>query len=230
MTRVRVKVCCISSIEEAELAVRLGADALGLVSAMPSGPGVIDEAQIAAIAASVPPPLATFLLTSATNAPDIIAQATRCRTSVLQLVDAVREPVYHALRTALPGVKIVQVVHVTDDQALQSALSVAPFLDGLLLDSGNPGLPIKELGGTGRIHDWNLSRRIVEQCPRPVFLAGGLTAGNVANAIRTVRPFGVDVCSGVRESGRLDAEKLTAFMRAVSSGSSPGENQPPLGV
>ena len=212
---VRVKVCCISSIAEADTAVKAGAAALGLVSAMPSGPGVIDEASIADIAAHVPPTVATFLLTALQHAEAIVEQHARCGTSVLQLVDRVAEPELRTLRRKLPGIRIVQVIHVQDESSLQEARALAPFVDALLLDSGNQALAVKELGGTGRVHDWEVSARIRAAVARPVFLAGGLTAANVAQAISIVRPFGVDLCTGVREAGALSARKLNAFMAAV---------------
>jgi len=148
----------------------------------------------------------------------IIDQQRRCRTNALQLVDTVVCGSYEDLRAQLPGVSIIQVIHVRDEHSVAEALGPATQADALLLDSGNPTLTIKELGGTGRIHDWELSRRIVDQSPRPVFLAGGLNAGNVADAIRRVRLFGVDVCTGLRVDGRLDSGKLTDFMAAVSRG------------
>jgi phosphoribosylanthranilate isomerase len=211
----RVKICCIASREEADLAIRCGASAVGLVSAMPSGPGVIDEADIAAIAAHVPPPVATFLLTSRQEPDRIFAQQRRCGCNTLQLVDELPIAAYRELRAALPGIRLVQVIHVVDEAAYDEALTVAPYVDALLLDSGNPRLAVKELGGTGRIHDWAVSARIAASSPAPVFLAGGLHAENVREAIGAVRPFGVDVCSGVRTAGRLDEEKLRQFMQAV---------------
>ncbi|NNF57180.1 MAG: phosphoribosylanthranilate isomerase [Rhodothermaceae bacterium] len=219
--RFRLKVCCIRSVEEARLAIALGADALGLVSAMPSGPGVIAEAQIATIAAAVAPPVATFLLTSAQDPETIIAQQQRCGANTLQLVDEMAPEAYPILRAALPGVKLVQVIHVTGPESVEEATVVASEVDALLLDSGNPSAAVKELGGTGRVHNWTFSRRIVEEAPVPVFLAGGLHAGNVAEAIAQVQPFGLDVCSGVRTEERLDEAKLRPFiaaMRAVRTG------------
>lgn len=215
--RVRLKVCCIASADEARVAITLGADALGLVSAMPSGPGVVDDATIARVAARVPPPVATFLLTARQDAQGIARQARRAGVNTLQLVDAVPRTELRALRAALPGVRLVQVVHVLDEASVAEALAVAADVDALLLDSGNPRLAVKELGGTGRVHDWALSRAIVADAPVPVFLAGGLRAANVADAVRAVRPFGVDVCSGVRTDGRLDPAKLDAFARAVAA-------------
>jgi phosphoribosylanthranilate isomerase len=213
----RVKVCCISSVEEARLAVRLGASALGLVSEMPSGPGVILESLIAEIAAAVPPPIATFLLTSRTNPEEIIAQQRRCRVNTLQFCDALPAGAYAALRQALPGISLVQVIHVLDESSIAEAQTAALEVDALLLDSGRPFLAIKELGGTGRTHDWTLSAEIVNKSRVPVFLAGGLNPENVAEAIRAVRPFGVDLCTGVRTNGALDECKLSRFMEAVST-------------
>jgi len=211
----RVKICCIQSPAEAHLAIACGASALGLVSSMPSGPGVIDEATIAKIAATVPPPIATFLLTSLRDAAAIIAQQRRCHTNTLQLCDYVDLAVYEKLRAALPGIAIVQVIHVMDLESVALAKRTAPQVDALLLDSGNTKLAVKELGGTGRAHDWNLSRRIRDAVPIPVFLAGGLRSSNVREAIDTVQPFGVDLCSGVRTNDRLDEGKLREFMAAA---------------
>ncbi len=211
----KVKICCISSVEEAERAIGLGASALGLVSAMPSGPGVIEEAHIAEIAAAVPPSVATFLLTSLQATDAIIAQHHRCPTTTIQLVDQLEEGTYADLRAALPGVQLVQVIHVTDAASIQEAETAAPHVDALLLDSGNPNAVVKTLGGTGNTHDWALSRQICDRVDVPVFLAGGLRVHNVAAAIEQVQPFGLDLCTGVRTDGQLDEAKLRAFMDAV---------------
>jgi phosphoribosylanthranilate isomerase len=216
-TRPRVKVCCIASVEEARAAVACGASALGLVSEMPSGPGVIAEELIAEIAARVPPTVATFLLTCRQDAASIIEQQRRCRVNTLQLCDRVPTEVYDELRAELPGVSLVQVVHVHGEDSFEEALHAAPYVDALLLDSGNQSLAVKELGGTGRTHDWRVSRRIVEASSVPVFLAGGLRPENVSEAVERVRPFGLDVCSGVRTEGQLDEEKLRRFFAALSS-------------
>lgn len=211
-----LKVCCIMSVEEARLAVAAGASAVGLVAAMPSGPGVIDDAAIAAVARAVPPPVARFLLTSRTDADAIAAHVVACGVETVQLVDAVPLAAYAQLRRALPYLRIVQVLHVEGDAAVTDALRVAPHVDALLLDSGRPSAAVRELGGTGRTHDWRVSRLVVEAvAPVPVFLAGGLNAGNVGEAVARVRPHGVDLCSAVRTDGRLDAAKLRAFVDAL---------------
>jgi phosphoribosylanthranilate isomerase len=220
--RPRVKVCCIASVDEAWLAVEYGASAIGLVSAMPSGPGVIGDELIAEIAAAVPPGVATFLLTCAQDVDAIVHQQRRARVNTLQLCDTLRSDQHRALRAALPGIGLVQVVHVTGEDSLAEAMEAAPHVDALLLDSGNPRLAVKELGGTGRRHDWSLSRRIREAVSVPVFLAGGLTAGNVTEAIAQVAPYGLDACTGFRTGGRLDESKLAAFFAAVDRGTGSG--------
>lgn len=211
----RVKICCIRSVNEAEVAIRHGAAALGLVSSMPSGPGVIDEDTIAEIAATVPLGVATFLLTSRRDADSIIVQQRCCRVSTLQLCDSVEPACHVRLREALPGVALVQVIHVTGPESVEEATAIGTRVDAILLDSGNQKLAVKKLGGTGRTHDWRVSRQIVEFVRVPVYLAGGLTPENVATAIREVRPFGLDICSGLRTDGNLDEDKVQRFFAAI---------------
>ncbi len=211
----RVKICCIASIDEAALAIERGASALGLVSNMPSGPGVISDERIREIAATVPPPIGTFLLTSRQRVADIIEQQRFCRTNTIQICDHLTRGTHRNLKDALPGISLVQVVHVTGPESVEEAARVAPHVDAILLDSGNQRLAVKELGGTGRTHDWALSRAIRERIGIPLFLAGGLTPENVGLAIEEVGPYGLDVCSGVRTDGKLDATKLKQFFSAV---------------
>jgi phosphoribosylanthranilate isomerase len=214
---VRVKVCCISSIEEAGTAIEEGASALGLVSEMPSGPGVISLDAIKKIASQVPPPIATFLLTSKQSAAEIIEQHRYCRTTTIQLTDRLAAGSYADLRKALPGVTLVQVIHVSGPDSVDEAVEAGKYADALLLDSGNPGKKVKELGGTGRIHNWDISRIICERAAVPVFLAGGITPENVKKAIEQVRPFGIDLCSGVRTDDKLDRRKLQALFAAAAN-------------
>jgi len=214
-TKPRVKICCIASVAEAWMAIEQGASAIGLVSAMPSGPGPIPEDLIAEIAATVPPGVSSFLLTCQQDAAAIIDQQRRLRVNTIQICDRLPEGSHEELREALPGVSLVQVVHVTGPESVDEAIAVASHVDAVLLDSGNQSLAIKELGGTGRTHDWRLSRQIREAIDVPMFLAGGLNPGDVAAAIREVQPFGIDVCSGLRTEGRLDPQKLSAFFDRI---------------
>lgn len=216
--KVRIKICCINSINEAQMAIRLGASAIGLVSQMPSGPGVISEDLIEEIAASVPPSIGTFLLTCMQNVNFIVEQQKRCKTNTIQICDRLTNGTYKELKAALPGISIVQVIHVSGEESIDEAVNIAPHVNGILLDSGNQNLKIKELGGTGRVHNWEISRRLVEQVKIPVFLAGGLNPDNVTEVIRIVKPFGVDICSGLRVNGYLDENKLKAFIENVSVG------------
>jgi phosphoribosylanthranilate isomerase len=212
---VRVKVCCISSLAEAELAIEHGASYLGLVSEMPSGPGVIAEALIAEIARAVPRHIRTVLLTKRTSAREIAEQARAMGVRAVQLVDAVDREAHRELRTLLPGIELIQVVHVEGEPSLDEALDYASRdLDALLLDSGVPSRG--ELGGTGRVHDWSISARIIERSPVPVFLAGGLRPQNVREAVDRMKPFGVDICSGLRTHGALDPLKIRAFAAALN--------------
>ena len=211
----RIKICCINSEAEAKMAVRYGASAIGLVARMPSGPGPISEELIRQIAKTVPPPIATFLLTSETSVDKIIEHHYRTNTNTIQIVDSLTSGTYSQLKEALPGVKIVQVIHVIDGKSIDEAVGISEMVDAILLDSGNPKLKVKELGGTGRVHNWKLSRQIRDQSKCPVFLAGGLNPDNVRQAIEEVQPFAVDVCSGVRTNGRLDRQKLKLFITRV---------------
>ena len=197
------------------MAIDFGASAIGLVGHMPSGPGVISDELIAEIAFMAPAHIGSFLLTSETAAQAIIAHQKKVLTNTVQIVDALQSGNYADIRQALPGVNLVQVIHVIGEQSLDEALLIAPHVDYILLDSGNPNLAVKELGGTGRTHNWTVSRRIVEAVPVPVFLAGGLRSENVREAIDTVQPFGLDLCSSVRSEGNLDPYKLEKFFDAV---------------
>ncbi len=211
----RVKICCIANAAEIALAVAAGASAIGLVSAMPSGPGVLADDIIAHLAMLVPPPVMSVLLTSRVSTADILEQQHCCRASMLQLCDAVTPDTRRGLRDALPGVRIMQVIHVRSASSIPEAREAAETSDALVLDSGRPLAAQRTLGGTGQTHDWEISRAIRDAVDRPVFLAGGLHAENVGRAIAQVRPFGVDVCTGVRTDGLLDADKLRRFVMAV---------------
>ena len=212
---VKVKICCISSIEEARLAVAYGAAAIGLVGRMPSGPGIITDELIHAIAKTVPPPIQTFLLTSETTTDNIIEHHRKVNTTTIQIVDALSGREYHKIREAIPHVKLVQVIHVLDEGSIKEAIEISKFVDAILLDSGNPNLPTKVLGGTGKTHNWDLSKKIREEISLPVFLAGGINKDNIKKAIEYVQPYGIDLCSSVRTNGQLDVSKLEELFKAI---------------
>lgn len=213
----RIKICCIASIEEAAMAVSHGADAVGLVGKMPSGPGPIADELIADIAKTIPSGTASFLLTSEQSSIKIIDHVRRTGTNTVQIVDELSEGTYLHIREALPELKIVQVIHVTGEESIEQAMQVQEYVDYILLDSGNPKAAVKTLGGTGNTHNWNISSQLVKAVNVPVFLAGGLNAVNVGEAIQTVKPYGVDICNGVRTDGKLHKQKLADFINAVHS-------------
>jgi phosphoribosylanthranilate isomerase len=215
MYKPRVKICCISSPEEAALAIKQGASALGLVGQMPSGPGIIDNDLIRSIVKTIPPPISSFLLTSETSARNIIDHYQKVQTTTIQIVDALSDRQYQLIRQELPNVKLVQVIHVLNEASIEEAIEISEFVDAVLLDSGNPNLLVKELGGTGRIHDWRLSRQIREAINVPMFLAGGINNDNVRQAVELVQPFGLDLCSSVRTNGLLDERKLEVFFTEI---------------
>lgn len=212
----KVKICCIKNIEEAEMAIRHGANVLGLVGNMPSGPGVIDDETIAEIVKTIPNHIETFLLTSETDAQAIIEHHQKVNTSAIQIVDELKTGTYSDIRQVIPNVKIVQVLHVIDQSIIAKAKSIENEVGYILLDSGNPNLEIKELGGTGRTHNWEISKQLIRSVAVPVFLAGGLRASNVQQAMQQVQPYGIDLCSGVRENDELDEEKLKYFFDKIN--------------
>jgi phosphoribosylanthranilate isomerase len=215
MINIQVKVCCMASAVEARLAVALGADAVGLVGHMPSGPGVIGVAVAAQIAKEVPCGTDTFLLTSATRAKEIAQDLAVCPASAVQIVRHIDPGEYPELIEVAPQVRRIQVVHIEDEGALDLLARYEPFVDAFLLDSGKTFGADQQFGGTGATHNWTISRRFVERTDIPVYLAGGLNSANVFEAITQVRPYGVDLCTGVRTDDQLDPAKLEAFMSEV---------------
>jgi phosphoribosylanthranilate isomerase len=213
--KIKVKICCISSIEEAKLAIAHGAAAIGLVGRMPSGPGIITDELINSIAKTVLPPIDSFLLTSETTAEAIIAHHNKVNTTTIQMVDALSGREYHKIREAIPHVKLVQVIHVLDEKAVQEAIEISEWVDAILLDSGNPNLSTKVLGGTGKTHNWDLSKKIRENISIPTYLAGGINKDNIRMAIDHVQPYGIDLCSSVRTNGQLDERKLEELFKAL---------------
>lgn len=199
------------------MAIKAGASVLGLVGNMPSGPGIISDDLIAEIAASIPKHIETFLLTSETEIGAIIKHHAKVNTTAIQIVDQLTKGTHQELKDALPQIKIVQVLHILDETAIAEAIALSEFVDVLLLDSGNPNLNTKELGGTGRIHNWDISKNIVKKVNIPVYLAGGLNPNNALKALQTVNPFGLDLCSGVRTNDSLDVDKLLLFFKNINT-------------
>ena len=218
MKRTRVKVCCISSIAEARIAVAHGVDAVGLLGSMPSSPRGIEMNTAREIASDVPPAVETFLLTASFSGEEIAQHVDDCGTTAVQVVQHIEVSEYQRLVEQIPNVRRVQVVHVEDRSALDLIDVYEPYVRAFILDGGIVGASIADLGGTGRVHDWDISSEFVRRTCKPVFLAGGLNPHNVRKAIATVAPFGVDLCSGVRRNDKLDAQLLDQFLANVWNG------------
>lgn len=215
MHRPRIKICCMASVEEAALCAELGVDLVGLVGPMPSGAGIVSPQKCRQISDHAAAWLTPVLLTSSETAQDIRTDAEDANVRAVQLVRHVDPSVHRELAMTIPHVRRFQVIHVEDGSALDLIDSYAGLADAFLLDSGRPS--VAELGGTGRVHDWEISAEFVRRSPLPVFLAGGLKPENAIEALRMVRPFGLDICSGVRTpTDTLDPDKLRAFMAAIS--------------
>tara|TARA_B100001939_G_scaffold290967_1_gene262613 strand:+ start:379 stop:1029 length:651 start_codon:yes stop_codon:yes gene_type:complete len=212
---VKLKICCINSHDEAKTAISAGADLLGLVADMPSGEGMIEDDKIREIAASIKSFNNSVLLTSRTDAESIIEHHKETITSHIQIVDYIDVKNYQEIRKSLPDIKLIQVVHVEDESSYSLAMNFSSYVDFILLDSGKPSAKKRTLGGTGDTHNWNISKKIVRDCSIPVYLAGGINHSNVVEAIQKVKPYGIDLCTGLRTNNKLDKNKLNAFMEAI---------------
>jgi len=214
--RTKVKICCIANDAEAQMAASAGADLIGLVGPMPTGPGVLSLEECRPIVAAAPASVVPVLLTSADTGAAIADQISQTGVRAVQIVRHVDPEVHHVLQELVPDCQRLQVIHVEGPEALALIPVYVDLVDAFLLDSGKAGTD--ELGGTGRTHDWSVSAEFVTRSGKPVYLAGGLTPSNVAEAVRMVQPYGVDLCSGLREGGpfgALNSDKLAAFMTAL---------------
>lgn len=212
---VRVKVSCVRSPEEARRAVSFGAAAIGVASHVPFTSAGLSDEEITAIASAVEPEVGTFLLTDLEDPAAIAEQAVRCGVNTVQLWSELSAAAYVEIRRSAPDLSIAQTIHVVDEGAIEKARELAGVADALVLGSTNPEPPFRWDSPHGRTHDWQISRRIAESAMIPVILSGGLTHLNVADAVRAVRPYGVEVCSGVRRDGALDTSMLVQFLETL---------------
>jgi phosphoribosylanthranilate isomerase len=217
-----IKICANTNLADAQLAASLGADALGFVFA-PSKRQVTVE-QVAAITPHLPSSVATIAVVQTRDASEIVEIVRTTGLSGVQLHGGLDLPLVRALRAELgPRISIIQTLHWDIDGNTDSAALVAaqlqqvaePAIAAVLLDAkvGNAG------GGTGRSFDWNAAGKALADAsqaagkPINLIVAGGLRAENVAEAIHVLRPWGVDVASGVEAApGRKDPSKLKQFL------------------
>lgn len=212
-----IKICGLQSYGDARLALDCGATALGfLVELTHRAEDKIDIGTARDIIRRLPADADTVLVTHLTDAPEIAALADAIGARSIQVHGDVPPEVVARLAALARGRALIKAVHVMGPEAVADARAYVGIADALVLDSRTAD----RLGGTGRTHDWSISRRIVEAvAPMPVYLAGGLNPGNVADAIAAMRPAGVDVNSGVEDAdGRKEAEKVRLFVtRALAA-------------
>lgn len=214
---VRVQIAGVSSLEEALECERAGADALGFTVRLPTGVhDGLTEAKARGIIAALPPFIATVAITYVDNAREATDLCRYLGVSAVQLHGEFPTRELPLLRAALPHLKIIRAVHVTGPEAVAKARSLDRHVDAIVLDTYDPGTG--RSGATGKTHDWSVSRQIVVRARVPVVLAGGLTPDNVAEAIRTVRPWAVDVHTGVEDAdGKRNFDKIRAFIKRAKS-------------
>ncbi|MBI3781982.1 MAG: phosphoribosylanthranilate isomerase [Deltaproteobacteria bacterium] len=220
---VRIQIAGVATLDEALALEALGVDALGFTVRLPSGlHDDLTEAKARSIISALPPFISTVAITYVDNAREAVDLCRYLGVSALQLHGEFPAADIDLVRAGLPHLKIIRAVHVTGEQAFVEARSLARRVDALILDTFDP--QTGRHGATGKTHDWTISRKIVEGVPAKVILAGGLTPENVGAAIRTVRPWGVDVHTGVEDAdGRRDVGRMQAFVAAVRGTQSPGE-------
>jgi phosphoribosylanthranilate isomerase len=206
MNRTRIKFCGITSVADAAAAADLGADAIGLIL-VPQSPRALPIARAAQIAQALPPFVTRVALFRDATAADVRAALTDIAIDVLQF-HGDESPVYCA-QFERSWIKAVPMGALTDAAALEAFLQDFRGASGFVFDSHGGG----QSGGSGHTFDWG---RIPVRCPRPVILAGGLMPGNVAAAVRSVRPWAVDVSSGIESApGIKDHAKMRIFIDEV---------------
>jgi phosphoribosylanthranilate isomerase len=208
-----IKICCIETEEDRARALQDGVTSLGFVAEGLTPPYLVSIPRAATLREGLPRRIEAVLLTAETCAETLVSQARDMDADAIQLCRPVSPQTLAHLRTALPGVRLIGVIHMGDPGGPDRAAAIAESVDIVLLDSGS--LQTSELGGTGRTHDWKESARVRDVVRGELWLAGGLRPDNVGAAITLVRPDGVDVCSGVRTNGRVDPAKVRAFVAAA---------------
>lgn len=206
---VKVKICGITNIKDALLAAELGADFLGFIVEISESEDSLSKDEAKNLIRQLPLEVIPVMVTYLNNAEEIVKVASYVIAGAVQLHSNISLPEIGKIRKALPKIKIIKAIHVIDEKVVSEAVKFSDYVDYILLDSKAKG----KIGGTGKTHDWSISRKIILKCKKPVLLAGGLNPENVLDAVRKIKPFGVDVNSGVKAKPRVkDAEKLRKFI------------------
>ncbi len=212
---VKVKICGITNMNDALLAAEYGADFLGFIVDIEKSEDSLSRSVARDLIMQVPLEITPVMVTYLNKASDVVELARFVKPMAIQFHADITVGEIGKIRKALPKMKIIKAVHVTGEKAIDEAKKFEDYADYILLDSKSKG----KIGGTGKTHNWNISRKIVEKCKKPVILAGGLNPENVLDAVRIVKPFGVDVNSGVKSSPRKkDADKMERFIAEARKG------------
>lgn len=204
----RVKICGVRTVEDALGCAAAGADAIGVLVNVKVSPRRITVERARDIARRLPPFVTPVIVMMPSSHDEVIDAALRVRPGAIQLHGNEPPEMLFRIKQALPGIRIIKTIHVGSGNEIQTALSYEGAADGLLLDTSSPAK-----GGSGVTHDWEISRGIVSSVKMPVILAGGLSPSNVEDAIRTVKPFAVDVSSGVEPRGQRTRSKDIGLVR-----------------
>ncbi|HDS45870.1 MAG TPA: phosphoribosylanthranilate isomerase [Methanomicrobia archaeon] len=205
-----VKICGVTNAEDARLVLESGADLLGMIVDVPvASPRKISLDSAVEIAHALNNEIDLVAVMMPRTVQEVERIVRRLEPVAVQLHGFESNAFLHAVRTAVPDVKVIKTVHLDEIGAIHGGLPEPEYLDFLLLDTVS-----HQLGGTGKTHNWATSARLVEESTVPVLLSGGLSPSNVRDAIRAVKPYGVDVASGVESSpGRKSREKIELFVR-----------------
>ena len=208
----KIKVCGIKRVEDAIMAAYCGADAIGLVVGQKhNSDDFIDKHLAQKIVKECPPYISPVLVTELDDAKEISNLVYKIGITSIQLHSDCTVDCIISLRKIFPHIKIIKNFHVTGLGVIHAMKPFESVVDAFILDTLD--LANGKVGSTGLVHDWNISRNIVKEISRPVILAGGLTPENVGEAIRFVKPYGVDASSGLKGSnGFKDETKVTNFV------------------
>lgn len=209
----RVKICGIKNVEDALKSVEYGADAIGvLVGQEHNSKDFISIKTAKKIIESLPPLVSSVLVTHINNSEEISHMIKTIGVTTVQLHSDIDIQGIEKIKFNCPNVKIIKLVHVIDEKSMQQVDFFANSSDAILLDTINN--VTDQVGGTGKTHNWEIDRKIVEHTNAKIIIAGGLNPNNIKEAIHKIKPYGVDVNTGVQnKNGLKDYEKLKEFIR-----------------
>jgi phosphoribosylanthranilate isomerase len=210
MRAVKVKICGITGEEDLEAACRLGADMVGFVVGVPSSPRNLRLEQAESLFSLVPENVKSVLVTVPSSLEQVIKAYNLLKPDIIQ-IHSENFLSLRLLKEKMPRTALIKTVPVTGAETVEKAACEASFADGILADSYAAG----KHGGTGHVHNWNISKLLRDAIyPKPLILAGGLNPANVLKAVETVKPYAVDVSTGVESNpGVKDPAKMEAFIR-----------------